>query len=74
MVVFILPLLRSHDNLTLKLHQKKSSNLGEGLLFTGRFNVGSVPGMAVVFVVSKNESIEIHWYDTRPLIKSYNSH
>ena len=40
--------------------------------FTGRFKVGSVPGISVAFKAVK-KSIKIrHEYDARPLIKSYN--
>ena len=38
-------MLFKHDNLILKLHQKKNSHLDEGWLFIGSFKVGSVPGM-----------------------------
>ena len=58
----------------LKLHQKKRSYLDKGWLFIGRLKVGSVPGISVVLVASKNKSIKIHEYDARPLIKSYNSY
>ena len=74
LVVISLSLRFNYDNLILKLHQKKCSYLDEGWLFIGRFKVGSVPGMSVVLVASKNESIKIHEYDARPLIKSYISY
>ena len=56
MVLILLPFLCNHDNLILKLHQKKqkqkqkkknkkNSYLDEGWLFIGSFNLGSVPGM-----------------------------
>ena len=47
MVVILLLLLCNSDNLTLKLHQGKPSYLDEGWLFTGRFKVGSVPGISI---------------------------
>ena len=47
MVVILLLLLCNSDNLTLKLHQEKPSYLDEGWLFTGRFKVGSVPGISI---------------------------
>ena len=43
MVLILLLLLCTHDNLILKLHQK-NSYLDEGWLFVGSFKVGSVPG------------------------------
>ena len=45
MVLILLPLLCNHDNLILKLHQKKIATLIEMWLFIGSFKVGSVPGM-----------------------------
>ena len=45
MVSILLPLLFNHDNLILKLNQKKNSYLDEGWLFIGRFKVGSISGM-----------------------------
>ena len=72
-VVILLSLLFNYDNLILKLHQKKRSYLDEGWLFIGRFKVGSVPGMSVVLVASKNKIIKIHEHEERPLIKSYNN-
>ena len=74
MEVILLSLLFNYDNLILKLHQKKCSYLDEGWFFIGRLKVECVPGMSVVLVASKNKSIKIHEYDTRPLIKSYNSY
>ena len=47
MVVILLLLLCNSDNLTLKLHQGKPSYLDEGWFFTGRFKVGSVPGISI---------------------------
>ena len=44
MVLILLLLLFNHDNLILKLHQKKSC-LYEGWLFIGSFKVGCVLGM-----------------------------
>ena len=45
MVLILLPLHCNHDNLILKLHQKKNSFFDEGWLFIGSFKVGHVPGM-----------------------------
>ena len=45
MVLILLLLFCNHDNLILKLHQKKSIYLDEGWLFIGSFKVGSVPRM-----------------------------
>ena len=45
MVLILLLLVYSHDNLIVKLHQKKNSYLDERWLFIGSFKVGSVPGM-----------------------------
>ena len=45
MVLILLPLLCKHDNLILKLNQKKNSYLHEGWLLIGRYKVGSVLGM-----------------------------
>ena len=45
MVLVLLFLLCNHDNLILKLHQKKSNYLDEGWLFIGSFKVRSVLGM-----------------------------
>ena len=45
MVLTVLLLLCNHDNLILKLHQKKNSHLDEGWFFISSFKVGSVPGM-----------------------------
>ena len=44
MVLVFLSLLCNHDNLILKLHQKKVA-IDEEWLFIGRSKVGSVPGM-----------------------------
>ena len=44
MVLGLLSLLCNHENLTLKLHQKKN-NLNERWLFIGIFTVGSLPRM-----------------------------
>ena len=41
-VLILLSLLCNHDNLILKLHQKKQD---EAWLFIGRFKVRSVPGI-----------------------------
>ena len=72
MVVILLYFICDYDNLTLKLHQEKSSYPDEGWIFIGRFKVGSVSGMSVALEASK-KSIKIHHeYDARPLIKSYN--
>ena len=43
MVLIVLLLLRSHDNLILKIHQQINGYLNEGLLFIGGFKVGNVP-------------------------------
>ena len=51
----LLSLLCNHDNLVLKLLQKKRSYLHEEWLFIGRFKVGSVPRMRVVLVASKTK-------------------
>ena len=69
MVVILLSLLFSYDNLILK-----RSYLDEGCLFTGRFKVVNMPGMSFVLAASKNKSINIHEHDARPVIKSYNSY
>ena len=45
MVLILLLLLCNHDNLILKLNQKKNSYVDKGRLFIGSFIVGSVPGM-----------------------------
>ena len=45
MVVILLSFLCNHENLMLKLHQKKNSYLDEGWLFIGIFKIGSVQGM-----------------------------
>ena len=45
MVLILLLHLCNHDNLIIKLHQKKNSYLDEGWLFIGTFKAGSVPGM-----------------------------
>ena len=47
MVVIFLSFLCNYDSLTLKLHLRKRSYPDEGWLFTGRFKVGSVPGISV---------------------------
>ena len=44
MVLILLRLLRNHDNLILKLHQKKIPTLMKGG-FIGSFKIGNVPGM-----------------------------
>ena len=59
MVVILLSFLCNYDNLALKLHQEKRSNLDEGWIFIGRFKVGSVLGMSVAREASK-KSIKIH--------------
>ena len=59
MVVILLLLLCNSDNLTLKLHQGKPSYLDEGWLFTGRFKVGSVPGISVALEAYKKVSKSI---------------
>ena len=41
MVLILLPFLCNHDNLILKLHQKKKKKA----TLIGSFNLGSVPGM-----------------------------
>ena len=48
--------------------------LDEGWLFIGRFKVGSVPGMSVALVASKNKSIKIHEYDANFRTKFYSSY
>ena len=53
MVVILLSFLCNYDNLALKLHQEKRSNLDEGWIFIGRFKVGSVLGMSVAREASK---------------------
>ena len=53
MVLILLPFLSNHDNLILKLHQKKKSYLDEGWLFIGSFNLGSVPGMINKEVIAR---------------------
>ena len=45
MVLTVLLLLCNHDNLILKLYQKKNSYLDEGWFVIGSFKVGSVLGM-----------------------------
>ena len=45
MVLILLLLLCNHDNLILKLHQKKNSYLDEGWLFVGSLKVESIPEM-----------------------------
>ena len=45
MVLILLLLLWNHDNLILKLLQKKNSHFDEGWLFIGSFKAGSAPGM-----------------------------
>ena len=72
MVVILLPFLFNFDNLTLKLHQEKRSYSDDGLLFIGRFKVGSVPGMGVALEAAKNAIKIHHEYEEKPLIKSYN--
>ena len=47
-VVILLYFLYNYDNLTLKLHQKKSSYPDEGWIFIGRFKAGSVLGTSVL--------------------------
>ena len=73
-VTSIETLLFNYDNLTLKLQQKKRSDLDEKWLFIGKFKVGGVPGISVDLAASKNKSIKIHEFDARPLIKSHNSY
>ena len=48
MVVILLYFLCNYDNLTLKLHQEKSSCPDEGWIFIGRFKAGSVLGTSVL--------------------------
>ena len=55
MVLMLLLLLCNHDNLILKLHQKKNSYLDDGWLFVGSLKVESIPeminkGMLVQFI------------------------
>ena len=51
--------------MTLKLHQKKLSYPDEGWFFTGRFKVGSVPGMSV----ASKKIIKIYnEYDAKPYL------
>ena len=45
MVVILLCFLCNHDNLILKLHQKKNRYLDEVWIFIDRFKVGSAPKM-----------------------------
>ena len=45
MVLILLLLFCNHDNLILKLHQKKNSYFDEWWLFIGSFKVGIVPGI-----------------------------
>ena len=45
MVLILLFLLCNHDNLVLKLHQRKIAPLMKDGFFIGSFKVGSVPGM-----------------------------
>ena len=59
MVVIILSFLCNFDNLTPKLSQKKRNYPDEGWLFIGKFKVGSVPGISVVFAASKKVSKSI---------------
>ena len=59
MVVILLYFLCDYGNLTLKLHQEKSSYPDEGWIFIGRFKVGSVPGMTVALEASKKVSKSI---------------
>ena len=59
MILILLFLLFNYDNLTLKLHLGKRSYPDEAWLFTGRFKVGSVPGMSVVLEASKKISKSI---------------
>ena len=47
MVLIFLLLLRSHDNLILKLHQKKSSYIDEEWLFISSLKAGIVPGIII---------------------------
>ena len=71
MIVIFLSFLCNYDSLTLKLHLRKRSYPDEGWLFTGRFKVGSVPGMSVALEAYKKVSKPI-MSDTGPLLKSYN--
>ena len=48
MVVILSYFLYNYDNLTLKLHQEKSSYPDEGWIFIGRFKAGSVLGTSVL--------------------------
>ena len=59
MVVILLSFLCNYDNLTLKLHQEKRSYHDERWLFTGRFKVGSVPGVIAALEASKKVSKSI---------------
>ena len=52
--------------------KEKRSYSDDGLLFIGRFKVGSVPGMGVALEAAKNAIKIHHEYEERPLIKSYN--
>ena len=45
MVLILLLLLYNHDNLILKLLQKKNSHLDDRWLFMTSFKIGCVPGM-----------------------------
>ena len=51
-VVNLLSFLYNYDNLTLELKGKRSY-LDEGWIFSGRFKVGSVPGIGFALKVSK---------------------
>ena len=53
MVLIVLLLLRSHDNLILKIHQQINGYLNEGLLFIGGFKVGNVPEMVNTEVLTQ---------------------
>ena len=73
MVVILLSFFCNYDHSALKSHQEKCSYPDEEWIFTGRFKVGSVPGMSVALEASKKASIKIHHeYDARLLIKPYN--
>ena len=60
MVLILLLLLYNHDNLILKLHQKKNSYLDEGWLFIGSFKVGSVPGMVNKEILAQFIYVSLH--------------
>ena len=73
MVVILLSILCNYDDLPVKLHQEKCRYLDEGWIFISKFKVRNLSGMSVFLVASKNKGMEIHEYNARSLIKSYNN-